>query len=72
MRLQFDICGSAESRADDSRVCRSGCPLPRSRGRGKGISPEEQPCARHTAEIAEVPYQELSRLAGAERSLKCK
>lgn len=63
MRSVFYVYGSADSKANATRVCRSGCALVR----GKGISPEEQPCGRQTEEIAEVPYQELSKLARVER-----
>lgn len=37
MRLQFYISGSADSRANDSCVFRSGCPLVRGRAEGRGF-----------------------------------
>lgn len=61
MRLQFDVSGSAEMRA----VCAGQAVLAQSQGQREGD-------LSRGAEIAEVPYRELSRLAGVERSLKCK
>lgn len=71
MILLFYICEKADTKANSRRMQVTLSPDQKEGEGGKGISSEEKPSARLTEEITEVCYQQLSKLTGAERILRC-